>query len=355
MTTDRRLAFPAILAAIGVILALAGCAPAVGVQSPTGSPMHDTPQATSSPAPTLPVWSGECALFFTDAQSQAVTAHLTVLQPAGGFLAAFDQVTTLAGGHDCSYSDAESDIEHVNLAIFPASLPTAAASAPKCANANSGPVQPQDVCSAAAVANGYWMTIDFAPGSPLSYAQAFSAVNAIISTFTTKTAAYAAPVAPVATPGTWVKTETCDALASHSGAAGAIGYSGFAHATDPIYVANGPGYVAAQTRVGAIGCQWGSQSGVAASGKISGFEVYLVPGGGALNPAAAVPPNSTAVSIPGASAAWDVEYNGNNVVNVFVVSGPNYLEFTPNGGSAVDLAAIAPAITTIITTMNAGG
>ena len=207
------------------------------------------------------------------------------------------------------------------LSLIPSSLRGAAASAPACTNANSGPVQFQDICSAAAVAHGYWMTVDFSPGTTLTYAQAFSAVNAIIATFTAKTATYAPPVAPASIPGTWPKTETCDTFAAHSNAAATIDYPAMGHAFDPIYDSNGPAFTAAQTFVGAIGCQWGTQSGLAPDGKVTGFQVYLVPGAGKLNSPAAAPTNATAVTVPGATAAWDIEYNGNNVVKVFVVAG----------------------------------
>jgi hypothetical protein len=180
-------------------------------------------------------------------------------------------------------------------------------------------------------------------------------VNTIFATFTTKTALYAPPVAPASIAGTWTKTETCDALAAHSAAAAAIGYPTMGDAIDPIYNLDGPAFLAAQTSVGAVACQFGSMTGLAPSGKLTGFQVYLVPGGGKLNPPTATPNNSTPVTIPGASAAWDIEYNGNNVVQVFAVAGSNYLEFTPDGNQVLSLAQIAPAISKIITTMNAGG
>ena len=338
-----------------LVLALAGCAPALPLHGGGSSPTAKAPHRTPSPKPVLPAWTGNCTQFFTDAQSQAVTGQATTLQPANSFIYAFDAVTTLAGGHDCAYSDANSDSEHVVVSIFPATLPGAAASAPTCAGANAGPVQFQDICTAGTVAHGYWMTMDFSPGTTLTYAQAFAAVNAMIATFTTATATFAPPVAPAAIAGTWVKTETCDTLATHSGAAATIGYPAFGHAVDPVYDGNGPAFTAAQTSVGAIGCQWGSQTGLAPSGKLAGFQVYLVPGAGKLNPPAAIPTNATAVTIPGATSAWDIEYNGNNVVNVFVVAGSNYLEFTPDGNQVLSLAAIAPAISKILSTMNAGG
>ncbi len=352
-----------ILTAAALFLALAGCAASGHV--PGGHSTITLPHVTAAPGehgtaapkPQLPAWNGDCTAFFTDAQSQAVTGLPTALfpYPDGEYVGSYEAVTALGGGRDCSYSDADSDSEHVGLMIFPATLPGAAVSAPKCENANSGPVQFQDTCSAATVAHGYWLTVDFSPGTTLTYAQAFSAVNSLTASFTAKTSAFAPPVAPPSIPGTWVKTETCDALAAHSAASAAIGYPAFGHAVDPYYDGNGPAFASAQTSVGAIGCQWGSPTGYTSAGKILGFQVYLVPGAGKLNPPAAVPNYATAVSIPGATAAWDTEYNGNDLAHVYVVAGSNYLEFIPDGNVSLSLAAVAPAITKIITTMNAGG
>jgi hypothetical protein len=358
MESPRRLAVAAI--ALAAVLLLAGCAPSslrhLPGSNPTLNPGHaPTAIPTLKPKPKLPTWTGDCTVFFTDAQSQAVTAHPTALMPVSGFLYAFDQATALGGGHDCNYADADSDSENVALSVFPATLPGAASSAPHCTDANTGQVHFQDICTAAIVTHGFWLAVDFTPGDSLTYAQAFAAVNALTASFASKTALYAPPVAPSTAAGTWTKSETCDALAAHSGAAAAIGYPSFTHAADPYYDGNGAAFTAAEKSVGAFGCDWGSLTGLAPAGKLTGFQVYLVPGGGKVNPAAAVPQSGTPVTIPGATAAWYLEYNGNNVDFVYVEAGANYLEFTPQGNQVLSIGAITPAISKIIGTMNAGG
>jgi hypothetical protein len=363
VNTKRSSALAVSVVAAALTLALAGCAPASAGQGSghAATVSHPSTAATIKPAPKptlkprLPSWNGDCTVFFTDAQTQTVTGLPTTLQPVESYRYSFDQVTTLGGGHDCWYSDADSDSEHVSFSVFPASLPGAAASAPKCENANTGQVQFQDTCAAASVSHGYWLNIDFSPGTTPTYVQAFAAVTAIETTFAAKTALYAPPVAPASIAGTWTKSETCDTLATHATPAAAIGYPTMGHAVDPIYNGNGAGFNAAQSSVGAIGCQFGTQAGLAVAGKLNGFEVYLVPGGGKLNPAAAAPLNATAVSVPGATAAWETDYNGDDVFQVYVEAGANYLEFTPNGATSISLAALAPAISKIISTMNSGG
>ena len=84
-----------------MIFAVAGCAPAVPVHGGGSSPTAGSPHPTATPKP-LPAWNGNCTLFFTDAQSQAVTGQATTLQPAGSFVYGFDAVTALAGGHESS-------------------------------------------------------------------------------------------------------------------------------------------------------------------------------------------------------------------------------------------------------------
>jgi hypothetical protein len=365
VNAKRLPAVASILAAAVLLLALAGCAPSSphlpgslstsashGAGVPTA---HATTKPTAKPRPKLPAWNGDCTVLFTDAQSQAVTAHPTTLISASGFLYGYDEVTVLAGGHDCNYADADSDSENVALSVFPASLPGAASSAPHCTNANTGQVHFQDTCTAAVVSHGFWLNVDFTPGESLTYTQAFTAVDAITASFTTTTALYAPPVPSPTTAGTWTRSETCDTLAAHSGASAAIGYPAFPHTADPIYDGNGAAYTAAQSSVGALGCQWGSLAGLAPAGKLTGFTVFLVPGGGKVNPAAAVPVNSTAFTLPGATAAWYGEYNGNNVDFVYVAAGSNYFEFTPYGNQALSLAAIMPTLSKILSTMNAGG
>ena len=241
------------------------------------------------------------------------------------------------------------------LSLIPSSLRGAAASAPACTNANSGPVQFQDICSAAAVAHGYWMTVDFSPGTTLTYAQAFSAVNAIIATFTAKTATYAPPVAPASIPGTWPKTETCDTFAAHSNAAATIDYPAMGHAFDPIYDSNGPAFTAAQTFVGAIGCQVGHAERTG-----PGRQGHGLPSVPSARCGKAQFARRGSDERNGRHGPWRHSGLGYRVQRQQRRQGlrccrSNYLEFTPDGNNVLPLSAIAPAISKILTTMNAGG
>jgi len=353
--------------ALALCLGLVGCAPLVpsdGVTSAASGSPTTAPAAGSEPAQ---AFGGDCSTVFSDADlGTALGAPVTPSTPEsrGEAPAPYRSAVEAIGGLSCTWTanpaqngatEATVGAAATVVVFAEKAVPNLDDSPPNCYASSAGGAASES-CSFTSRSAGYVLsavlTTAPAPGQSEADAQAdaTSAARQVEAAFQKSAAAQQPMPAGATIAGRWKIPGDCAALEQTAGVAAALASPGLVAFDGDSQSEAPPGYYAALDASGYRTCLWQQQASPTPSGQVSGFSIYVLPGGGWNLPAVEAIDGAADAAIPGVEKALLVPQDGADPV-LQVFDGANWLMVQSNvpGEPVEDLY---PAVTALVTELN---
>jgi hypothetical protein len=344
MPTARPLLVPVLLAAA----LLAGCAPTPPAPSattkapaaatpPTPTPTP-TPTVAAAPAP-APVFGGDCGNVFTDAEVTAALGVPVTAVVRDRVVLPLTMAVEQLGGLHCTWAAVDDPSAESWFTVLPAWAGSAG---------GLDQLSCYGPCSFGTAANGLWLAGVVYPSAEPSEEESSSAVAALAATFASSAARQPAPAdAPPPAAGQWATPADCQQLSDAAGVPAAL--------NDPTLEASpgnfpgeaGPGAYAAAQSAGAMTCYFTSRDESGTRGPLS-VDLQILPGAGWVQSQVERLPQSTAVAVAGADAAFVVTtpYGSSSYEVLHVFAAGNWMTVMPNSTTVTidDVLGVVPAL-----------